>query len=543
MKNRITAEPRTIRDIFSKEYIIPEYQRRYSWEKGECEKLWEDIVDYHRSKKESGQKYFLGTIVTYSEEDKDEEKFFVIDGQQRLISLLLLIKAMHKCSGESKALEECLRKKHPLNSELLDELRVESRVIDEDENHLENIIFDKNEESSLFGENFKYFSEEIDKWRTNHNSEEFSQLVLTLLDRINLLPIKCGDQDEAMTIFQTINDRGMKLDDSDIFKAKMYTYTDNKKRFINRWNALSSSSGPYDQMELFRRYMHILRAEDGITEKEEALRKYFGKSKWSRLEDCEKVMSDIEKIAAIEEWAISNYALWNIFYTYPNIYWRYPLIVFLHKYGNMENDEFILSKSKKSNFDNLIKETVKYFFIKGVVYNAVNKVKDTTFKVCKSISQEDDYVFDYEKTDKADFEEKIKLDNLRKYSKGLALIGAYLNEKQDSKLFFNIKDKWEIEHILPKQWKSDYYGNWDDERCSDIMNKLGNLMPLEKKLNIKAGNQFFKHKATHYRKSSIQDAIDLANMAENENNKEWLYEDFENRQNKILKRLETFFSS
>ena len=75
------------KDIF----IIPEYQRPYKWDIDKCDILWNDIVDFYYENQDNDNQYFLGTIVTC----KTEEGLEVIDGQQRITSLFLLLRAFY----------------------------------------------------------------------------------------------------------------------------------------------------------------------------------------------------------------------------------------------------------------------------------------------------------------------------------------------------------------------------------------------------------------------------------------------------------------
>lgn len=133
----IHADPKEIRKIFSEKYIVPDFQRPYSWEKEHCDKLWEDIIDFYDNQLSKDDKYFLGNIVIHQSGDS----YAVIDGQQRLTTLLLLIKALHSKAGTATVLEECLRIKDPLTSKLTDTLRLDSLVAEDDKKHLYDIIF------------------------------------------------------------------------------------------------------------------------------------------------------------------------------------------------------------------------------------------------------------------------------------------------------------------------------------------------------------------------------------------------------------------
>lgn len=534
----IHADPKEIRKIFTEKYIIPSFQRPYSWEYEQCDKLWDDLLTFFRESKDKNNKYFLGNIVIHPQDDA----FVVIDGQQRLVTLLLLIKAFHRKAGTVKALEECLKIKDPLTSELTNELRVNSLVLEKDKEYLHDIIFndgDNTPECNLKN-NFILFDEKIKEWwsSVNHSTEQLNELILTLLDQVVLLPIHCDSEDDALTIFETINNRGMPLTDADILKAKLYNAakTENEEdNFIKKWNSLDNHEW------LFRVYMHIVRAKNNDTSKESALRAYFSENE--RLKDWKSVMNSLDLIYEIEQnWEASDEIeiLWNILYTYPNYYWNFPLFVYLHKYGSLNKEgNFTLPEEHNENFLKLLRETFKYFFIKGVVYNSVNTVKDTVFKVCALIEKNGNYISEYKKNlgnDIDEFERRIENRQYGRYLKGLVLTISYLNPQQDKgKLKQVIKNKYHIEHILPKKWNN--YDNWTKETWEQNLNALGNLMPLEWNLNINAKNEFFAKKKEQYKNSSVQDALDLVKL------NDWHPNEFNERHKECQDRLLTFFNN
>lgn len=533
----IHADPREIRKIFAEKYIIPDFQRPYSWEVEHCEKLWEDILDFYNEKKTNEDKYFLGNIVMHPQEDS----YVVIDGQQRLTTLLLLIKALHLKAGTVKALEECLKTKDPLTSDITNELRVNSLVLDRDKEFLNDIVFNNGKNTpgnTKFKINYIVFDNKITDWwlSVKQSTEELSNFILCLLDKVVLLPIYCDSEDDALTIFETINNRGMSLTDADIFKAKLhYIAKTEKDQFIKQWNLLE------DHEWLFRIYMHILRAKDGDFTKESALRSYFTDKKKSRLSDWKSVMNSLRLIYEVKNWQPADDVaiLWQVLNTYPNYYWNFPLFIFLHKHGSLDTEGvFELPEKHVDDFSRLMEETVKYFFIKGIVHNSVNAVKDTVFKVCSSIENNGHYFLEYQNNLSNDSQElirKIEHKQYGRYLKGLILIASYLNNNQDEN---NLKEvlinNYHIEHILPKKWNN--YDGWTQEKWENNLNTLGNLMPLEWNLNISARNEFFDKKKEQYEKSFVQDAKDLLGF------EDWTFNEYEIRHNEKKDLLLTFFA-
>ena len=76
------------------QFLIPVFQRDYSWTEAECEQLWEDILNIASDKTERG--HFLGSVVYISTEDSVASftQWLLIDGQQRVTTLTLLLAAL-----------------------------------------------------------------------------------------------------------------------------------------------------------------------------------------------------------------------------------------------------------------------------------------------------------------------------------------------------------------------------------------------------------------------------------------------------------------
>ena len=88
----LSAEQKNLKSLFANDnrYIIPSYQRHYSWTMEQCKQLYDDVLDAFEGKIDS---YFLGNIVLAEGEKDDQPE--VVDGQQRLITLWLYLKALH----------------------------------------------------------------------------------------------------------------------------------------------------------------------------------------------------------------------------------------------------------------------------------------------------------------------------------------------------------------------------------------------------------------------------------------------------------------
>ena len=99
--SKLSIDQKTIMSLFQdkkSDFLIPNFQRPYAWEETECQTLWDDIFEFafpgnDYTKFDIDSEYYLGSIVTYKNEDTGKKE--VIDGQQRLTTLMLLLRAFY----------------------------------------------------------------------------------------------------------------------------------------------------------------------------------------------------------------------------------------------------------------------------------------------------------------------------------------------------------------------------------------------------------------------------------------------------------------
>ena len=567
----INAIQQSVEEIFEGEFIVPHFQRPYSWDKEQCNKLWEDIESFFKdSSDEKGGYYYLGNLVLYPASQEERKKWEIIDGQQRLTTLLLLVKCLLDRVGAATDLEFVLQKAiyklDRYTQKLTADLRLQSGVRTgahgNDFDSLQAVM--SNNASSLrkknpFRANYEQLLSKLDSWLEGKGADDLKELILTLRTKVMLLPIVCADETDALTLFERINDRGKPLTDADILKANIYRAIPEAELhdFVNRWGAMTAPDAD------FRVYMYISRAKrKQDTEKEIALRSYMmqhhvGDSHQRELADnWSSLMSEIEAIDA----AWNNYVCpkkwyeegihWAILETIPNVYWQYPAFVFQNKHGKFQDGEFSLAEERQGEYIALLENTVRYFFIKGVVHKSVNRVKEGVFKACKAIAQEGDYIDAFKSgvspKELENFYSNVAESEYGRYQRGLVYVNSLQNAKQDRKAYSKLlaavtkagKRKCHIEHILPQKWAE--YDGWDEKSHGEYVGKIGNLIPLEGRINSQAINTFFQARQKKYKASNVRDAFDLADSG---TWKHWHSGDVDKRQNESLARLRKFFDA
>ena len=327
MAKKLSINQKTVMELFSDKYsdfIIPDYQRPYSWGELECSILWDDIYNFaipgnDYSSFDESDEYFLGPIVVFKNKD---DKFEVIDGQQRLTTLMLLLRAFYEAFGDSmldansqdtkREIAKCIWKTDAFGRPLTPfQLKIDSEVAtDNDKQEFMQILQTGKADDlkSRYAVNYRFFQDRIHDFITETPSY-FPYLPIRILVNCILLPIEAESQDTALRIFSTLNDRGKPLSDSDIFKAHLYKAAskhDEKDLFITQWKELENicekifqpkTGVPTD--EIFTRYMYYERAKKGSRDYTvEALRRFYEADNYKLLtENYSRTFSSLLSLA------------------------------------------------------------------------------------------------------------------------------------------------------------------------------------------------------------------------------------------------------
>ncbi len=224
------------------QFVIPIYQRLYSWKKEQCEQLWDDIIKIGGNDKANG--HFIGSILYVRDGNTHSSPLLIIDGQQRLTTItLLLIALRNRLSDEVKILEKFSRKKiesYLINSDKDGDKKFRLISSESDKDTLLYLI-DKDrrkpsELSSKIVENFKLFEEWIskntDKLETIFKGLEKLMIVWIALEK---------EKDDPQLIFESMNSKGMELAQTDLIRnyIVMETETEKQEGFYNKyWRAM-----------------------------------------------------------------------------------------------------------------------------------------------------------------------------------------------------------------------------------------------------------------------------------------------------------------
>ena len=466
------------------QYIIPPYQRPYSWGEDQCQQLYEDIVAAFNEKND----YFLGNIVlAVSERETGGKKPRVVDGQQRLTTIWLMYKAFSSLFPTMKVLQDVLCSYNWDGSR--SEKKIKSDVMESDDDMTLQEIYqwdyatmdlslastlNRQKQPEFFRlknalkANLLFFFHRFREFKEHDGEKQLTEFLRFTLERVSLLPIELSGETiakaevKALTIFETINNRGMNLQDADIFKAKLYnkaTTTDGKKDFIRRWQQLKGSCDERGQTidDLFRYYSHIERGLAGITRNEISLRDFFtSPDSVLNRKACTDIMNDLEQINRIleryqeESSRPTALAKWlQLINIYTNVFPKYAAVAYLFRNGFDDTERLI----------HVLKQIVRYCYSMG----STTYVKYGIYTVIRQVMNGQAIELAPREVDGQSFFYTGKL------KWGYALLAAYLEQAV----------AWEqycCDHVLSIRDVQHMDENWDMDPWLFEVEGLGNLL-------------------------------------------------------------------
>lgn len=573
--SKLNVDQKNIKALFAEkkaDFLIPDYQRPYAWSEEECQTLWEDIFVFaipegDATKFNSEEEYYLGPIVTFK---NNNNKLEVIDGQQRLTTLMLLLRAFHISFGEMRdenskkikeLIESCIWKTDEFGNANKDLLKIDSEVAtDNDKDEFLSILNTGTAPLSMkskYAENYRYFQKKIDEFLHNYPSY-FSYLPARILNNCILLPIEADNQNTALRIFSTLNDRGLPLSDADIFKAQFYKYYSEKgqkESFIKTWKELEDlsekifhplSGTPMD--ELFTRYMYYERAKLGIkSSTTEALRKFYERDSYKLLKN-DYILNNLVELANFwkdilnqNRERFSDRILKKLFILNmaPNGMWAYFLSVY---FMTNKDDNGLLDDEKLYKFLN---KTIAFIWTYAFYNPGVNALRTPIYDEMINIINGVDVNFEKYKFDKEAIKQSLlnfTFYNRRPITKSMLAWWAFNNEEQE---YLSLEQQFEIEHIYAKN-RQDIDGTLNDKR--NIV-RLGNKSLLEKSVNIRVSDFRYEDKIKKYKGymsdkgkyiagTKIKDLLTIDNSYEVFNEKE-----IEERNNLIINTFIKYLDS
>ncbi len=544
MYNNALENPRTIRQLFQnlEEIRIPAYQRAYSWEQKHCEQFFEDLME------QNGKSYYLGQLLF----EKDESKFFIIDGQQRLTTTLLFLSALSKV--KSLRDEDITTIKDTYLTDVF-------RTIEDDQ-----VIFKKVTQKHLVSkiDNTETLSQKriIDAFvlfetKLNIlNTDRLSQLQYSLETAV-INTFYISSKVEATQLFEYQNNRGKSLSTFEIIKAylmhQLYIYSPDDNEANNAvkdiqnniskiYRYIESVEGYFSESELLNNYCLLFYGIQGTTEDiKKQLSKQAERVAWIQLffENFVEFTHSAKSIVANKD----DNTLANLFLLGNAANWKIITLALYYK-GDNSGDKYrdilkllevLCFKLKLGDYRTDRLPTFARHYFKDIndykldsLYDEIKQAAEVGFKWYWNDNDRfkniiDNY-FDNNKMHYSGNRIKFVLwqyeNHLRSQNRSGPLI--------DKALF----DDYTIEHINPQNPRQKEHSELFKE---NYLHLSGNLALLTKSQNSQFTNKSFEDKRDLFQNTA------LTSYTEIRNNSQWEESEILNRHENISNFAKAYF--
>lgn len=552
LQNKIEAQQRCLFDVLNaQKYTVDYFQREYCWEQKHIEQLVTDLTtaflnEYSQSDNRSDganyNNYYLGPFVVSV---KEGGRRSIIDGQQRLTSLTLLLvylNNLQKELGLTEKIEPMIFSEH--RGEKSFNITVDERISCLNDLFTTGSYTIQNNDGASVNNLAQRYQDIVEMFPDELKNKAFPFFIDWLKFNVIMVEIIAYSDENAYTIFETMNDRGMNLTPSDMLKGLLlshYKDPDKREKADDIWRNSMLSLHQYNKDEDLRFFQAMLRAQYAQTIRQS--------HKGSQNEDFEKIGTrfhswvrdnlkimnlDTKDHTSFERFIDKEFQFYlqayltilkakhsfnpELQYVYYIGYWgiasslSYPLM--LSPLQLEDSQETIKQKI------NLVARYIELFTVLRSLNNhrfAANSIRYTMYTLVKEIRgkslNELKSILSHktqEISEKFDKFHNIKLQNNRNFIKFLLCrITAYTDEmagiNNNFATYYNpAKGKpFEIEHIWSKQFSQHQDEFSQEYEFKNYRSKLGDLILLPKGTNQSYSDMPFEQKMPHYIKENL----------------------------------------
>lgn len=532
MASNIICQKKIIMEVFDMWYKIPSYQRPYVWDTEQVTALLEDTYSAYQSRPTS--EYFLGSMVLkinyIKETNLSYDEHEILDGQQRLTTLFLIMAVIRDLSVNPVIKDVCkkfiFQEENPFTNlparlriifDIRDKVKTfVDKHIKPDDSTADNKIFqdlvdDKNEDVSI--RHMANALLTIKNFLKGLEQADFENYFAFLNKKVLLIYVATEDLSNAFQLFTVLNDRGVRLRNSDILKSMNLSYVNDEKqqnKYAVQWEDMENYLGDdFDKFLSYVRTTLVKRKADMILIKEFEENIYSDKK------------SLLKKGSATFDYINEMFEIYQKVFDLKDINGDYTAVNYLTLMRAGFNADYWITavmslyqkfiQNTKSNINRLadfLKLLDKKFSADWICAvsptNRIENVNAILKEIDKKNSIDDLFSSNVFEINYADLERLLNLDIYqRRYAKYLMLKLNLLYQDESSML--QIPSTITIEHILPQnpsstsQWSKDF-SNADRDEWTD---KLGNLILISRRKNSSFGNRDFNEKRIKYFNGNI----------------------------------------
>ena len=499
-----------------KTFNIPVYQRNYDWKEEQCRKLFEDIQNIVKSDYEI--EHFLGTVVfVSSKSEMNFNEYVLIDGQQRITSIMLLLKVLHEKVTDENDKEE-IWEEYLINKRAPEEnLRIRLKPVESDGMPYKKLI-EENDISltSNVCKNYRLFEKLIQE--SNYSAEE----IYKALGKIELVYIqleKGKKSENPQMIFESLNSTGLSLTQGDLIRNYLlmnHEYEKQKILYKNFWLEIEKRITNEKISDFVRDYLTM--KNGSISNKDKVyddFKKYIKQNNENM--DEEGILEELKTYSEYYSWFLNGNSPNNKIneksseFRYLRNTTVYPLIL------SVFEDTYSYKNINENELFDILNLLISYIFrrsVCGYTTNSLNKVFASIVVLLKSKDI-------YKQIEKGlmsksfpgDEEFRAEFIKCNFYKKGtefckytLKLLEIFENKEQTD------MENITIEHIMPQTLNSEWrieLGSKFEQIHSEYINTIGNLTLTG--YNPELSNKNFELKKRYYEESNIKMSREIAN--------------------------------
>lgn len=487
-------------------FRIPVYQRNYDWSETNCNRLLDDVY----SIMDTGDKHFLGTIVFMAARSGgfSLQEYIIIDGQQRLTTLMLILKALSLVA--EKVGDSCyheIEEQYLHNKYCAEEYKVKLKPIKSDNNQfillLNDKIDDMDEDTHIY-QNFILCKERFERWYKQGIKPSQVLEALTKLEIVEIVLTK--GEDDPQVIFESINSTGLDLSNADLIRNFLLMNVDDQERLYEEYwlpiekklrkktdysnmdafflqYIIYKTSKPTNNRQLYNNFVKLFKDNNYTQEAILKELKYYSEIFQAFVYGNEKYSETINRL-------LKNLRILNQTTCYP-----FLLHVF-DDYHKKIIDQATVEKILHFILSYLLRRLVcgvQSNSLRGLftyLYNRIFKVSINKQKYYESINK---FLFTISTKDVvppvAEFEKSLQTSNV--YSNNALCRFLLIDiENGDSKEILQAENLT-IEHIMPQTLSSDW-SYIKPEEHEEYLHTLGNLSVTG--YNSELSNKSFKEK-------------------------------------------------
>jgi uncharacterized protein with ParB-like and HNH nuclease domain len=503
---------------------VPFYQRSFAWETSNVQDLFEDIKNSYP------EDYFIGTIVVTDKDDYLE----IVDGQQRLATINIFFAAVRDLLSENQiAKSKHIGTKYLWEEGLRDEDNKQKLTLNNMDNdfYFKRIIENKTDTKQT-KESHKRILEAYNHAKSfvknKYDSDKLNgifDLVEFIDKKLKIIIVKVSDDVNAFTIFETLNDRGLILSQTDLIKNYLFNKSDDRiEESQEKWARFTGAVEAAENEEEILQYIrYYWSSKNGLVREKELFKDI--KNKIRNKNQTITFLSNLERGTEIYLGLLNpNHPLWKDYPTECSAFIselkelgliqnRPLLLAILERFSNTEEVRKALRLIASWSVRNLITGVIGGGTLEKEFSNQAKLINDGNINDATGLKNSIQNLIPTNEQFKKAFEiatiskSYIARYYLRKLEESYRTTGELTPSTN--------LEKVNLEHILPEIPKKlvEDWSDFDENTHKTYCRRVGNLTLIDKKMNSEVKNGSFSSKKEIYNQSEIQITKRLSEIA------------------------------